>query len=379
MNDLSNLDKILKRTIDTISDSKNKICEIADSANKEYLNLEKEYEVTKESLRSLIKNTTQIEQLYKKEREEFISVNKNFNSFSEEEKRNAYLKADELRIQIAVNKEREQMLISIRNDLEIRLKLAKETIEKAENLINHVGIAMNFLNGNLNDLSTQITDINNKHLFAIKILEMQEIERKKIARDIHDGIAQTISNIVIKTEICNKFMQNNNISEASDELITLKEVAKDALDEIRAMIYDLRPMSLDDLGLVPTLERYIDKVAKDNNLKISLKVKGPVVKLKSYVEVVFFRIVQEALNNTIKHAQAHEVLICLNFSEQNIELSVKDDGIGFNPQNIELKINESNSGYGLIGMKERITSLGGEFIIKSKKNKGTTCIAKLEI
>lgn len=379
MNHLSDLDKILKQTIDTISDSKNQICEIADSANKEYLNLEKEYETTKETLKTLIKNTIHTEKMYKIEREKFISVNKDFNNFSEEEKKNAYLKADELRIQIAVNKEREQMLISMRNDLEIRLKLAKETIQKAENLINHVGIAMNFLNGNLNELSTQITDINNKHLFAIKILEMQEIERKKIARDIHDGIAQTISNIVIKTEICNKFMQSNNINEANNELNTLKETAKDALNEIRGMIYDLRPMALDDLGLIPTLERYIDKISKENTFKINLEIKGPVVKLKNYVEVVFFRIVQEALNNIIKHANANEVIIRLNFSEKNIELSIKDDGIGFDPKSIKFKINDENSGYGLIGMKERITSLGGEFIVKSQKNKGTTCIAKLQI
>lgn len=375
--DLSRLDKILKETVANIETSKNQICDIAENARKERDSLEIEYKFTKEELEKVFKNIDQMEKNLKKSKSKLMDINKNYSQYSEKEMKEIYLLSDKLRVDLAVEKEREQMLLKMRNDLETRLKASKQTLEKAEHLVSHVGVALDFLNGDLMSLSTQIEDINNKHILAIKVLESQELDRKKLAREIHDTIAQTMSNIVIKAEVCNK-LADIDVNKTKDELKNLKSLTRESLQDIRSIIYDLRPMSLDDLGIVPTLERHIKKISDETNLDINFEVKGAVKKLESFMDVALFRIAQECLNNTIKHANAKRVQINLIFSDKYIELFISDDGKGFNCENINTNL-DLNSGYGISGMKERMNLLGGTFTIKSEQNRGTFCRARLQI
>lgn len=374
---LKRLDKILKKTVDNILASKEEICDIAENARKESANLEKEYKAIKEELATIFNNIQLYENNLKKSKAKLMNINKNYDKYSEESMKEIYLTTDKLRVDLAVEKEREQMVLKMRNDLEIRLKASKETVEKAENLVNHVGIAMDFLNGNLSFLSSQLEDINNKHLLAIKVLESQEQDRKKIAREIHDGIAQTMSNVVIKAEVCNK-LATLDIDKTKEELKNLKELTRQSLQDVRRIIYDLRPMSLDDLGIVPTLERYIEKIKEETDLEITFNVKGNVKKLENFINVALFRVAQETLNNTIKHAEAKKVQINLIFSDKYIELFIKDDGKGFKYEKIRKNLS-IDSGYGISGMEERVKLLGGDFTIKSEIDKGTFCRTRIEI
>lgn len=374
---LQRLDKILKETVASISASKEEICNIAENARKESANLEKEYKAIKEELAKIFNNIELYETNLKKSKAKLMNINKNYNKYSEASMKEVYLTTDKLRVDLAVEKEREQMALKMRNDLEIRLKLSKETVEKAENLVNHVGVAMDFLNGDLSTLSNQLEDINNKHLLAIRVLESQEQDRKKIARDIHDSIAQTMSNVVIKAEVCNK-LADLDTNKTKEELKNLKELTRQSLQDVRRIIYDLRPMSLDDLGIVPTLERHIEKIREETDLEINLTVNGSIKRLENFVNVALFRIAQESLNNIIKHANAKKVQISLIFSDKYIELFIKDDGKGFNYVKSNRNL-DTNSGYGISGMEERINLLGGDFTIKSEINKGTLCRARVEL
>lgn len=374
---LQRLDKILKETVASISASKEEISNIAENARKESANLEKEYKAIKEELAKIFNNIETYETNLKKSKAKLMNINKNYNKYSEASMKEVYLMTDKLRVDLAVEKEREQMALKMRNDLEMRLKLSKETVEKAENLVNHVGVAMDFLNGDLSTLSNQLEDINNKHLLAIRVLESQEQDRKKISRDIHDSIAQTMSNVVIKAEVCNK-LADLDIRKTKEELKNLKELTRQSLQDVRRIIYDLRPMSLDDLGIVPTLERHIEKIREETDLEITLNIKGSVKRLENFVNIALFRVAQESLNNIIKHANAKKVQISLIFSDKYIELFIRDDGKGFNYEKPNRNLG-TNSGYGISGMEERINLLGGDFTIKSEINKGTLCRARLEL
>lgn len=374
---LGNLDRILKETVASISASKEQICEIAENARKECANLEVEFKAIKDELSKVFGNIEFYEIQLKKSKSKLMNTNKNYDKYSEEKMKETYLLADKFRVNLAVEKEREQMLFKMRNDLELRLKISKETVEKAESLVSHVGVAMDFLNGDLSSLSTQVEDINNKHLIAVKVLESQEQDRKKISREIHDSIAQTMSNVVIKAEVCNRLV-SVDIDKTKYELNNLKLLTRGALQDVRRIIYDLRPMSLDDLGIAPTLERHLKKISEENNLTISFDIKGDTHKLEDIIDVALFRVAQEALNNIIKHAQAKKVQVNLIFSDKYVELFIKDDGKGFDSEKANNSLN-LNSGYGICGMRERINLLGGDFVIKSEINKGTLCRARVEI
>jgi len=142
----------------------------------------------------------------------------------------------------------------------MRLKEAYKTVEKADNLISQIGISLSYLTGDLENVSLQIEDMKQKRLLGIRIIKAQEEERQRVAREIHDGPAQSMSHIVLKAEICERLVDSDP-EKAKDELRTLKSVVRDTLRDVRKIIYDLRPMSLDDLGLIPTLQRYIENLS----------------------------------------------------------------------------------------------------------------------
>lgn len=364
------LDKILKRTIDSIEQSKNEIYDIAEHAQQEYQQLQQEFENLKVQISNTMDLVETFEKALRKSRTELMQVSKNFDKYSQEEMKEIYAKTDQLRINLAVEKEREQMLIQKRNELEVRLKRSAKTVEKAENLINHVAIAMNFLTGDLKDISNQIEDLQEKKSLGVKILRAQESERQRVAREIHDGPAQSMSNVVLKSELCIKLL-DRDIDKARQELVNLKEMVRTSIQDVRRIIYDLRPMSLDDLGIVPTLERYISKINEEHDIVIKFITNGTPCVLPSIISLTLFRLAQEALNNILKHAHATEATVKISFLEENIELFISDNGIGFDVNEVHKKIRDDGSGFGLSSMKERIQLLDGEFAIRSELNRGT--------
>ena len=201
-------------------------------------------------------------------------------------------------------------------------------LEKAENINKQVGVAMEYLKGNLYDILTTVDDLSKKQLLGIKIIEAQEEERQRLARDMHDGPAQSMANILVKAELCERLLTNDK-ERTKLELVELKNIARGNLQEIRKLIYDLRPMALDDLGLIPTLERYIYNFQKETCIVVDLVVLGNIKNIQPVFEIAIFRIVQEALNNIQKHSNANNVNIIIEETLERFNLMVSDDGVGF--------------------------------------------------
>lgn len=370
------LDQIIKDTIQTVEDGEQQIYEIAENARMEYYRTKKEAEKIKEEVKEIIKQVDSLESDEKKARLYLMEVSSNFDKYSEKDIFEAYEKAKNVQVDLSLMREREFNLRKKRDELELTQKRLSETVTKAENLVTQVGVVLKYLSSNLSDISTQLEEIHQRQMLALKIIKAQEEERKRIAREIHDGPAQSMANIVLRAELCEK-LQSINPEKIPTELANLREVVREVLQDLRKIIFDLRPMALDDLGIVPTLKRFITDYEEKYGVSVELIVLGEDKKLSSSINLAIFRTIQEALTNIKKHASAKKATVKVEFLSSKINLAVKDDGCGFNPD--EVMNNNGRECFGLIGLQERIELLEGEVEIISSPEKGTLIKAALPI
>jgi two-component system sensor histidine kinase DegS len=197
------------------------------------------------------------------------------------------------------------------------------------------------------------------------LVNAQETERQRLSRQIHDGPAQALSNFILQTEIAMRLMDVDT-GQAREELNNLKNSAMGTFQKVRNFIFELRPMMLDDLGLVPTVRRYADAFKEQAGLDITVTVTGNERRLEPYLEVMLFRAIQELLGNAARHSQATLVKILLDVGEDRVRVSVDDNGKGFDSDSVL----QSNS-LGLKLIRERAEMLGGNFEIDSNIGKGT--------
>ena len=197
------------------------------------------------------------------------------------------------------------------------------------------------------------------------IVNAQEAERQKLSRQMHDGPAQAMSNFILQTEIAMRLL-DVDAGQAKEELGNLKAAAMGTFQKVRNFIFELRPMMLDDLGLIPTIRKYVDAFKDQTGLDVSLTVTGTERRLEPYLEVMIFRAVQELLGNASRHSQATLVKILLDIGNEIIRVSVDDNGKGFDPVSV---LNGSSLGLKLI--RERAEMLGGTFDVDSAAGKGS--------
>jgi two-component system sensor histidine kinase DegS len=200
-----------------------------------------------------------------------------------------------------------------------------------------------------------------------KIIQAQEEERRKISRQIHDGPAQVLSNFILQTEIAVRLFENNP-EKAREELEIMKEAASTSFAKVRDFIFELRPMMLDDLGLAPTVKRYAEAYKDKSGLEINVVSTGQEKRLEPHREVIIFRAVQAALANTRDHAQATQVKIVLDIDNDQIRVSVEDNGKGFDPEILQ---QEDYITHGLALLSNQIEELNGSMEIDSKPGEGT--------
>jgi two-component system sensor histidine kinase DegS len=374
---IKKINDIIKKTLSVIEKSKGAIFDISESARREVNELKDELQQLKNDANIIMTECKKLELQVARSRRRLAEINRSFDKYTEEDMRNAYQETNDLMVQLAVCRERERQTILRRNDVERRLKNALETVSKAEQLVAQVGAVFNYLSGDLQRLDEHFENTENKRQIAIRIIKAQENERRRIAREIHDGPAQAMSNVVLKAEICEK-MAEVDMMKAIAELRSLKDIVRNCLKDVRRVIYDLRPMSIDDLGLRPTLQKYIESFSTEHSIRIDFRVKGDDNRIKdSNIALALFRVVQECLNNISKHANATHVSIQIECTEKSVLLRIKDDGKGFDVSTLHDIDRKGESGFGIVGMRERIELLEGDFIIDSAINIGTTVRVRL--
>lgn len=247
--------------------------------------------------------------------------------------------------------------------------------ERAEAMAAQASAAVELLGGNLTQLTSQLEGMRVRHQIGERVIRAQEEERRRVAREIHDGPAQAMANVVLRAEICERLFAEGR-KETAQELSQLKDLVKDSLRELRKIIFDLRPMALDDLGLVPTLYRYLTNLREHEGVPVYLELAGKEVRLPPAVEVALFRLAQEAVNNARKHAQARRIDLRLDFGGSGVTLSVADNGVGFDLAAMQAECGDRES-FGLMSMKERIDLVDGEFAVTSEPGRGTRIVARV--
>ncbi len=202
-----------------------------------------------------------------------------------------------------------------------------------------------------------------------RLVQTQEQLRRRIAQHLHDGPAQALANVVLKAEICEKTIEHD-MGRARHELNNLKSVVNATLQETRKFIFDLRPMTLDDLGLIPTLKRYTQDLSNKSGIQMIFSLRGPEQRMPSPVEVSLFRIAQEALSNVIAHAEASQALLTLHIHEVGVTMVIEDDGRGFDVEEALAEANTRRT-VGLTSMYERAEMLKTRLIVESRPGRGT--------
>jgi two-component system sensor histidine kinase DegS len=200
------------------------------------------------------------------------------------------------------------------------------------------------------------------------VVKAQEAERLRLSRQMHDGPAQALSNFIVQTEIATRYFDMDP-SKAKVELQALKQSAMTTFQKVRTFIFELRPMMLDDLGLFPTMRRYIDSFKEQTGVEVALNLKGQERRLESYLEVMIFRALQEMMGNAIRHNPdaANRVMLTVQVvvEDRLVKVSVSDTGKGFDPDEAT-----EGTGLGLKLIRERVELLGGYMDIDSTPGTG---------
>jgi signal transduction histidine kinase len=202
-----------------------------------------------------------------------------------------------------------------------------------------------------------------------RVVAAQEAERQRIARDLHDETGQALTAIGMGLRgLAGKFSGRNK--DALNMLHKLETLTADSLQELQRLITDLRPSHLDDLGLSAALRWYASKIQEHSSLHVRVDIHGEECDLDDAMKITIFRIIQESLNNIIKHAQATHVNIHLHYEEKNVRFSVFDNGVGFDREEVKQR-RTSRPSLGLAGMEERAALLRGTVIVQSRPGYGT--------
>jgi len=360
--DEKTLDHIVEEMVSMVENSKDEIFNIGEEARKEHENLLLELQDTKEKVSHHIDNGDKLEQQVKSFKKRLSVVSKHFDRYSEAEIQEVYVNTNDMQTKLAVLRQDEKVLRKRRDELERRLVMLNQTIERAESLASKISVILTYLHDDFKQVNEIIAEAKEKQEFGLKIIEAQEDERKRISREIHDGPAQMLANILLRSEIVERSFKQGTMDKTLTEIKSVRRMIRSSLYEVRRIIYDLRPMALDDLGLLPTIKKYVATVASyHESIKIEFIPYGEEKRLPQEYEVALFRLIQESLQNAVKHAKATRIKVKLEIGKSNLTVIVSDNGIGFDPDSIKDK------SFGLIGMRERVEMLEGRLSITSSE------------
>lgn len=197
---------------------------------------------------------------------------------------------------------------------------------------------------------------------SARLVAAQEEERKSIARELHDEVGQSLTGVLVEMANLSTLIRSGNSAALEPKAIEIKKLVEDSITVVRNMALLLRPAMLDDLGLLPALQWQAREIARRSDIRVKIAADGLPENLSDELKTCIYRVVQEALHNVLRHAQADTVRVSIHFEAGRIYLSIQDNGRGFRTKN--------ERGMGLLGMEERVSHLGGTFAVDSKPGEG---------
>ena len=377
------LRRLLTNTIDTIEDNKTQIFDIYQNTRNEVDDARQRLAELKQRVAESIERVDALAADEQRAKQKLAEVSRNFAEHTEDEIRKTYEAVSIIQINLAIEREKEQSMRVERDKLEIRLRYLHNVVVRAEHMALSIGSVLSYLSTQVSGVLWKIEAVQKDKFVGARIIKATEEERYRISREIHDGPAQDLANMLFTTTITERLM-DKDMEEAKKTLVELREEIRKCLTGVRQIIFDMRPMALDDLGLPQAVEQLIRLFGERGKLQGTFSLEGEYYTLPKHVEIAIFRIVQEALNNVVHHAKTNKVRVRMHYTSQALTVLIADDGVGFDPSRLTEEPEEPDDAldmetqrrlrgrhFGVIGMEERAKIIGAAIQILSEPGKGT--------
>lgn len=374
------LNVVLKNTVKTIEESKGQIYEIYEAARREVDNARTELEEIRQQTAMTIEMVDQLEKAEQLEKQNLVQVSSNFRNYSEEKIKATYEAVKEVQVRLGVAREEERQLRRKRDDCELRLYHMQKTVIGAEQMAMRISSVLGYLSSQISDVVAQMEKATSSRFLSALIIKAQEDERYRVSREIHDGPAQDVANLLFQASICERLI-NVDPEEARAGIQELRRQLRGCLGDIRQIIFDMRPMSLDDLGLVAAVRQLAAKLDERQTMKVDFTVEGNEASLPNHVSTGIFRIIQEALNNVDRHSGQKAAQVRMLFTATAVSVLIEDQGCGFDLAAVEeqMKNSEGQGGFGIMGMRERANIIGAQLTIASNPGRGSRVHLRLPL
>ena len=387
------LRRLLTNTIDTIEDNKTQIFDIYQNTRNEVDDARQRLAELKQRVAESIERVDALAAGEQRAKQRLAEVSRNFAEHTEDEIRKTYEAVSIIQINLAIEREKEQSMRVERDKLEIRLRYLHNVVARAEHMALSIGSVLSYLSTQVSGVLWKIEAVQKDKFVGARIIKATEEERYRISREIHDGPAQDLANMLFTTTITERLM-DKDMEEAKKTLVELREEIRRCLTGVRQIIFDMRPMALDDLGLPQAVEQLIRLFGERGKLRGTFSLEGTHYILPKHVEIAVFRIVQEALNNVVHHAKTDKVRVRMRYTEQALSVLIADDGVGFDPTRLPEEPEQTEEmddaldmetqrrlrgrHFGVIGMEERAKLIGAAIQIISAPNQGTKVHLRVE-
>ena len=379
------LRRLLTNTINTIEDNKTQIFDIYENTRTEVEEARRRLLELKQSVAETIERVDGLTAEEQQAKRRLAEVSEKFAEYTEDEIRKTYEAVSIIQINLAIEREKEQAMRAERDKLEIRLRYLGNVVARAEQMALSIGSVLSYLSTQVSGVIWKIEAVQKDKFVGARIIKATEEERYRISREIHDGPAQDLANGLLTTTIVERLMDQNDTAEAKKTLEELRREIRKCLTSVRQIIFDMRPMALDDLGLPQAVEQLITLFGERGKLHGTFSLEGDYYALPKHVEIAVFRIVQEALNNVVQHARTDKVRVRMHYTSQALTVLIADEGIGFMPDRVDEPEDDESDGaldmesqrrrrgrhFGMIGMEERAKLIGAEIQVLSEPGKGT--------
>lgn len=369
LNEWNQLDLIFLQIINTMEQSRGDIFDISEESRKHCIRLKTELEELRLEAGRIAEELRKNEKLERLARLRLMEVSQKFRSYSETDIKQAYENVREVQLRLLDLRQSEIYLRRRREELTRHVKKFQAINQKADSFINSTGLALKILKGNIDRISETIEDSHRNKQMGLWIIQSQEAERRKIARDLHDGPAQNLAGMMIRLDLI-QHLWETDINRINEEIENIKQMASVSLSEIRRIMFDLKPSLLHEDDFYATLSDFFKDYGAKYDMDIDFVVLGERKKYDMSLEIALFRMVQEAITNVRKHSGTNKALVKLEDNGHSLVLVIKDEGCGFDLEQTAAK----SESYGIIGMKERVELLGGKVEIISVPDKGTQVI-----
>ena len=380
------LRRLLSNTIDTIEDNKTQIFDIYQNTRSEVDDARDRLAELRNRVAETIERVDGLTQEEQRAKQRLAEVSRNFADHTEDEIRKTYEAVSIIQINLAIEREKEQSMRVERDKLEIRLRYLYNVVARAEHMALSIGSVLSYLSTQVSGVLWKIEAVQKDKFVGARIIKATEEERYRISREIHDGPAQDLANVLFTTTIAERLM-DQDMAEAKNTLVEMREEIRKCLTSVRQIIFDMRPMALDDLGLPQAVEQLIRLFGERGKLRGTFSIEGAHYTLPKHVEIAIFRIVQEALNNVVHHAKTDKVRVRMHYTDQALTVLIADDGVGFDVNRLPEQMENTDETadaldmetqrrlrgrhFGVIGMEERAKIIGAAIQILSEPGKGT--------